>query len=136
MDTKTDIATSNCFSYDAFERTCASHTVLETLSSKWVYLAVCALRSGQKRHGELARQLGGISPKMLAQTLRELERDGIVSRKAHAVIPPRVDYALTPLGENLGQLLQQIRLWSEGHVPEILKARESYSARQDEAAVF
>src|SRR5882724_6642254 len=96
-----DIELSDNFSYDVFRKTCPSHTVLETLSSKWVYLTVCALRSGQKRHGELARQLGGISPKMLAQTLRELERDGIVSRKAHAVIPPRVDYTLTPLGEDL-----------------------------------
>lgn len=112
------------FAYDVFSRTCPSHTVLDTLSSKWVYLTVCCLRTGTKRHGELARKLDGISPKMLAQTLRELERDGLVHREAYAVIPPRVEYSLTPLGLQLAGLLDQIRRWSEEHVPEILAARE------------
>lgn len=121
------------FGYDAFQRTCPSHTVLETLSSKWVYLTVCALRGGTMRHGQLARRLDGISPKMLAQTLRELERDGIVSRKAYAVIPPKVEYTLTPLGENVSALLQDIRQWAEQHVPDILAARSLHAATRNES---
>lgn len=121
------------FGYDVFQRLCPSHTVLDTLSSKWVYLTVCALRDGTKRHGELTRKLEGISPKMLAQTLRELERDGIVSRKAYAVIPPKVEYTLTPLGMNLSALLADIRIWSEQHVPDILAARAEYEANRDVA---
>ena len=111
------------FGYDAFRRTCASHTVLEMLASKWVYLVVCALRKGRLRNGELARKLEGITPKMLTQTLRVLERDGLVRREIFPVIPPRVEYELTELGQNLGALLTQIRAWAEQHAPDIKDAR-------------
>jgi len=111
------------FGYDAFRRECMSHTVLEMLASKWVYLVVGALRSGKRRHGELARKVEGITPKMLTQTLRVLERDGLVRREIFPVIPPRVDYELTELGGNLSDLLNQIRVWSERHAPEIRDAR-------------
>lgn len=117
------------FAYDAFMRLCPSHTVIETLSSKWVYLAVCALRHGTMRHGELARKLEGISPKMLAQTLRELERDGLVQREVFPVIPPHVEYSLTELGRELSGLLNQIRAWAEQHVPDILEARRLKDAQ-------
>jgi len=111
------------FGYDAFRRTCPSHTVLEMLASKWVYLVVCALRKGRLRNGELARKLEGITPKMLAQTLRVLERDGLVRREIFPVIPPRVEYELTELGQNLAGLLTQIRVWAEQHAPDIKDAR-------------
>lgn len=111
------------YGYDAFRRTCPSHTVLEMLASKWVYLTVCALRHGRMRNGELARKLEGITPKMLAQTLRVLERDGLVRREIYPVIPPKVEYELTELGHNLGHLLDQIRAWSELHAPDIKSAR-------------
>ncbi|TIO07055.1 helix-turn-helix domain-containing protein [Mesorhizobium sp.] len=111
------------FGYDAFRRTCPSHTVLEMLASKWVYLVICALRRGRMRNGELARKLEGISPKMLTQTLRVLERDGLVRREIFPVIPPRVEYELTELGQNLAGLLNQIRSWSEQHAPDIRDAR-------------
>lgn len=112
--------------YDAFLRSCPSHTVLATLASKWVNLTVCALSGGMMRYGQLTRKLAGISPKMLAQTLRELERDGIVGRQVYAEVPPKVEYRLTPLGENLAKLLMQIRIWSEAHAPEILEARRRF----------
>jgi DNA-binding HxlR family transcriptional regulator len=112
-------------SYDVFRRTCPSHTVLETLANKWVYLVVCALRDGRLRHGELARRLEGVTPKMLTQTLRLLERDGLVRREMFPVIPPRVEYELTQLGHDLSGLLDQIRAWSERHVPEIVAAPHS-----------
>jgi DNA-binding HxlR family transcriptional regulator len=111
------------FGYDAFKRECMSHTVLEMLASKWVYLVVGALRSGRRRHGELARKVEGITPKMLTQTLRGLERDGLVRREVFPVIPPRVEYELTDLGRNLADLLNQIRVWSERHAPDIREAR-------------
>lgn len=116
------------FGYDAFRRQCMSHTVLEMLASKWVYLVVGALRAGRRRHGELARKVEGITPKMLTQTLRVLERDGLVRREIFPVIPPRVEYELTELGRNLADLLNQIRQWSERHAPEIRDARARAAA--------
>lgn len=123
----------NCpFGYDAFQRTCPSHAVLEMLASKWVYLTVCALRRGRMRNGELARKLEGITPKMLTQTLRILERDGLVRREIFPVIPPRVEYELTELGQNLAGLLNQIRSWSEQHVPDIKEARARATVGHEE----
>jgi DNA-binding HxlR family transcriptional regulator len=119
------------FGYDAFKRECMSHTVLEMLASKWVYLVVGALRTGRRRHGELARKVEGITPKMLTQTLRVLERDGLVSREIFPVIPPRVEYDLTDLGRNLAELLNQIRVWSERHAPEIREARALAAANSE-----
>ncbi|MDG4881614.1 helix-turn-helix domain-containing protein [Mesorhizobium sp. WSM4884] len=124
------------FGYDVFRRTCPSHTVLEMLASKWVYLTVCALRRGRMRNGELARKLEGITPKMLTQTLRVLERDGLVRREIYAVVPPRVEYELTELGQNLAGLLSQIRSWAEEHAPDIKDARARASANhQDDMAI-
>ncbi|TIS56911.1 MAG: helix-turn-helix transcriptional regulator [Mesorhizobium sp.] len=117
--------------YDVFRRTCPSHTVLEMLASKWVYLVVCALRRGRMRNGELARKLEGITPKMLTQTLRVLERDGLVRREIFPVIPPRVEYELTELGQNLAGLLDQIRSWSERHAPDIKDARTKAEQEAD-----
>lgn len=119
---------NSSFGYNAFRRTCASHAVLETLSGKWTYLIVSALRRGVLRNSEIARIVEGISPKMLAQTLRELERDGLVARTVYPEVPPRVEYALTPLGEELAGLMDTIRRWGETHVPEILAARAAYEA--------
>nr|WP_250888803.1 helix-turn-helix domain-containing protein [Mesorhizobium sp. dw_380] len=105
------------------------------LASKWVYLVVCALRKGRQRNGALARKLEGITPKMLTQTLRVLERDGLVRRQVYPVIPPRVEYELTDLGQNLAGLLTQIRSWAEQHAPEIKDARARASiANEDELA--
>jgi len=109
--------------YYAYKRTCVSHTVLETLSKKWVYLIISALRHGRMRNADLARKLDGISPKMLSQTLRTLEHDGLVDREIFAEVPPRVEYELTPLGHELGVLMDSIRLWAETHAPEIIAAR-------------
>lgn len=116
------------FTYSAFMRECPSHQVLETLSGKWTYLIVAALRPGRMRNAELQRKIEGISPKMLAQTLRTLERDGLVTRTIYAEVPPRVDYVLTPLGGELARLMDQIRTWAETHVPQIAAARAVHDA--------
>ncbi|MBT1156658.1 helix-turn-helix transcriptional regulator [Aminobacter anthyllidis] len=124
------------FGYDAFRRECMSHTVLEMLASKWVYLVVGALKPGRRRYGELQRKVEGITPKMLTQTLRILERDGLVRREIFPVIPPRVEYELTDLGCNLSDLLNQIRVWAERHAPEIRDSRAQSLAGGDEPAEF
>jgi len=116
-------------SYDTFRRDCPSHTVLETLSNKWLYLVVGALRRGPHRFSELQQRLEGVSPKMLTQTLRMLERDGLVRREVFAVVPPRVDYELTALGHNLADLLEHVRHWAEAHVPEIQNARAAFDEK-------
>lgn len=102
---------------------CASRRLFEAISGKWSPLVVMALKDGKKRHGELRRGLGGISQKVLIQTLRDLERNGLVERKVYPVVPPKVEYSLTPLGRSLQPLLEAICQWSERHLEEVEKAR-------------
>ena len=103
---------------------CASRRLFEAISGKWSPLVVMALKDGgKKRHGMLRRELGGISQKMLIQTLRGLEHNGLVEREVYPVVPPKVEYSLTPLGMSLQPLLEEICQWSEGHLPEVEEAR-------------
>ena len=81
------------------------------------------------RHGELQRKIGGVSQKMLTQTLRSLERDGLVIRKIHPVVPPMVEYTLTPLGRTLIQPLEAVCAWAESHLPALLAARKKSASR-------
>jgi DNA-binding HxlR family transcriptional regulator len=108
---------------------CPSRTVLETLSNKWSTLVMGALSQGPLRFGELRRMLDGITQKMLTQTLRTLERDGVITRTVYPTIPPRVEYAHTELGRDAGTLFHAIRQWAEGHYEEILTARAAYDER-------
>jgi DNA-binding HxlR family transcriptional regulator len=96
---------------DPFNANCPSQEILALIGSKWSMLLLCILREGPVRTGELARRAGGISQKMLTQTLRELARHGIVSRKDHGEIPPRVEYSLTTLGRSLAALVGEIENW-------------------------
>ncbi|RZS82854.1 HxlR family transcriptional regulator [Motilibacter rhizosphaerae] len=112
--------------YDAFLAGCPTRTVMETIGDKWSGLVVTALADGPKRHGELRRVIAGVSQKMLTQTLRTLERDGLVDREVTAQVPVRVDYALTPLGETLVPVLGALKDWSELHMDRILAAREAF----------
>ncbi|UOE20323.1 helix-turn-helix transcriptional regulator [Thermobifida halotolerans] len=114
---------------DAYLRTCASRAVLDVIANKWVCLVLGALREETMRFGQLRRRLDGITQKMLTKTLRELERDGLVHRAVYPTVPPRVEYRLTELGQNLGRLMTEIRVWAEEHMPEIQEARERYDER-------
>ncbi|MFD8718667.1 winged helix-turn-helix transcriptional regulator [Streptomyces sp. NPDC059629] len=114
--------------YDAFIRACPTHQLLDRISDKWVSLVVCALSPGPMRYSELARKLAGVSPKMLTQTLRSLERDGILARTVTPAVPVRVDYELTPLGISLTLLLAGVKDWAESHIEEVREARERYDA--------
>lgn len=102
---------------------------LARVADKWALLAIDALgEEGELRFSRLRERIGGVSQKTLTKKLRQLERDGLVTRRVHAVVPPRVDYRLTPLGEQLGQSVCGIWLWVEEHLDEVERARDAYDA--------
>ena len=117
-----------------FDMKYGSRQVLDLLSEKWTALVLYALAFGMKRHGELKREIKGISQKMLTRTLRNLERDGLVKRTVYHIVPPQVEYALTPLGETFSQLLQDICTWAETHYAEIEDAQAEYDRKAKAAA--
>lgn len=117
--------------YDAYLAVCPSRQVLERISDKWVALVLCALAEGELRYSELARRIAGVSPKMLTQTLRNLERDGLVVRSVTPTVPVTVAYALTPLGSSLQQQIRLLKGWAEQHITEIAEARAAYDAGAD-----
>jgi DNA-binding HxlR family transcriptional regulator len=112
--------------YDAFMADCPTRQLLGSLSDKWLGLVLGALGQGSKRHGELARRIAGVSQKMLTQTLRVLERDGLVTRTVTPSVPVRVDYELTPLGRTLLPVMVGIKDWAETHMDEVNAARGVY----------
>ncbi|MEU9855392.1 helix-turn-helix domain-containing protein [Streptomyces sp. NPDC047974] len=105
---------------------CPSRLVLEHVTSRWGVLVLIALLERSYRFSELRRRIGGVSEKMLTQTLQTLERDGFVHRDAKPVIPPRVDYTLTPLGEDAARRIKALALWTESLVPDVEAARARY----------
>jgi DNA-binding HxlR family transcriptional regulator len=102
---------------------CESRQALDRIADKWSVLVVYALVDGPRRHGELMRMIEGISQKMLTQTLRSMERDGLVLREVRNQVPPHVEYALTPLGRTLEEPLVAICTWAMEHLPEVQRAR-------------
>jgi DNA-binding HxlR family transcriptional regulator len=112
--------------WDVFNAQCPTRLVLNRIADKWTVLVVSSLQTGTKRFGVLKREIGGISQKMLTQTLRGLERDGLITRTIYPTVPPKVEYALTPLGRTLVGLLEAIREWSESHIDEVLKAQSHF----------
>jgi DNA-binding HxlR family transcriptional regulator len=98
---------------------CPSRLVLARIADKWTALIIQVLAGGTKRYAILQREIGGISQKMLTQTLRSLERDGLIERKVYPEVPPRVEYALSKLGRTLIEPLQAICRWSEKHLAEL-----------------
>ena len=112
--------------FDAYLAACPSRLLLDRISDKWVTLVICSLEDGPQRFSEVSRRLAGVSQKMLTQTLRTLERDGLVTRTVTASVPVRVDYALTPLGQSLLDPIKHVKAWAERHVPEVLEAQRGY----------
>lgn len=119
--------------WNVFQATCPTRKVLECISDKWAVLVVGLLMGGTRRFGELRRGIEGVSQKMLTQTLRALERDGIVQRKVYASVPPRVDYTLTPLGRSLSHLVDALRIWAEANVDQVLQSQRLYDQAAGEA---
>ena len=101
------------------EPQCPSRLVLDRIADKWTALVIQILARGTIRYGTLHRAIGDISQKMLTQTLRSLERDGLVQRKVHPVVPPKVEYSLTRLGRTLIEPLHSLCRWSEKHLTEL-----------------
>ncbi|MFG3699447.1 winged helix-turn-helix transcriptional regulator [Micromonospora sp. NPDC047620] len=113
---------------NVYARNCGSRQVLDRIGDRWSVLVVLTLADGTKRYGELAQRIEGVSQKMLTQTLRALERDGLVTRTVHASVPPRVDYALTDLGRSLLDLVAGLESWATTHLDEVEATRARYDA--------
>jgi len=112
---------------------CPMRDVLDRIGDKWTVLVVIRLRERTHRFSELRRRIEGVSQRMLTETLRQLERDGIVRRTVYPEVPVRVEYALTELGQTLIAPLGALAVWAEEHRPAILSARAAYdSARQEQ----
>ncbi|MWC28851.1 winged helix-turn-helix transcriptional regulator [Paenibacillus sp. MMS18-CY102] len=107
---------------------CSYSHVLDIISNKWTALVIYALEDGTIRYGEINRRIEGISQKMLTQTLKQLERDGLVSRKVTPSVPPVVDYTLTRLGESLIPYMKQLTEWASAHLAEVQHARAAYDS--------
>jgi len=114
---------------DPWSDSCPSRDVIGLLASKWVLLLIPLLRRGPRRNGDLMRGIAGVSQKMLTQTLRDLERHGLVARRDYLEVPPRVEYALTPLGDSLARTITSLDDWVIRHYYDMAKARGE-SARQ------
>jgi DNA-binding HxlR family transcriptional regulator len=110
---------------NVLSQNCESRQALDRIADKWTCLIVYALLDGPRRHGELKRMIEGISQKMLTQTLRSMETDGLVKRTVIDVIPPHVEYGLTPLGQTLSDPLVAICQWAMDHLPELQTARRA-----------
>ena len=118
---KTREAHSHC----VLDPGCGARKIFEVVSGRWGPLVIMALKGGTRRHGELRRELEGVSQKMLIQTLRNFEHNGLVEREVYPAVPPKVEYSLTPLGASLQPLLEAICQWSERHLEEVEGARRA-----------
>ncbi len=112
--------------YDILEEDCFNRDVLDIVINKWSSLIFYALSLGTKRYNELQKSIEGISQTMLTSTLRKLERHGLVHREIYAVVPPKVEYSLTPLGETLIPIFEQIYQWAGDHQAAIQQAQTQY----------
>ena len=116
---------------DAFDPDCPTRVVLDRIGDKWTVLVIGALEGGPLRFTEVRSRIGGVAPKVLTQTLRAMERDGLLTRTVHAQVPPRVDYKLTALGASLTAPIAMLTDWAETHLTQILASREGYDAALD-----
>jgi len=111
---------------DIFDPDCPTRLVLDRIGDKWTVLTVLLLSDGPLRFTALRDGIGRVAPKVLTQTLRRLERDGLISREIFAEVPPRVVYTLTPMGESLITPIRAVSEWAEAHLPAISAAQNSY----------
>ena len=114
---------------DLYDRNCPSRQLLDRIGDTWSVLIIATLAGGPRRYSQLAARIDGVSPKMLTQTLRGLERDGMISRTVFPEVPPRVEYDLTGLGRSLLGLVSGMSTWAEEHIDDVIEARVDYDAR-------
>ena len=119
------MATSHPDHWDVYDPNCPSRAVLDLVARRWTVLIIGALSGGPQRFGHLQRTVGGVSAKVLSQVLRELARDGLVTRTLYPEIPPRTEYALTALGQALVVPLAALRDWAQANIEAIIEIRAS-----------
>ena len=115
--------------WDPYSDKCPTRLVLDRIGDKWTVLVLGLLESGPVRFNKLRREIAGLSQKVLAQTLRGLERDGLVTRTAYPTVPVTVEYALTPLGRTLSDAVAPLRAWAGDHIEDVILAQRAYDAR-------
>lgn len=115
---------------DVYAEACPSRAILELIADKWTLLVLLALRRGPVRNGELLRTIERVSQKMLTQTLRALESNGLVRRIDHMEVPPRVEYELTELGRSLADTIKKLGAWAQENIAEVLTAREAFEKQE------
>jgi DNA-binding HxlR family transcriptional regulator len=111
--------------WDVYNPACPTRRVLSRIADKWTVLIIGSLAAGTRRFGELRREIGA-SQKVLSQTLRALERDGLVTRRVYASVPPKVEYSLTPLARTLIDVVDEVRVWAESHIETVMAAQRAY----------
>ncbi|HXS52667.1 MAG TPA: helix-turn-helix domain-containing protein [Usitatibacter sp.] len=117
--------------FDAFSASCPARAILASVANKWTVLVLSVLTEDTTRFNELRRRVQGVTQKALTQTLRDLERLGLVSRRIYAEVPPRVEYSLTPLGRSLVKVLDDIKAWTETHAPEVMQAQQRFDRQAE-----
>ena len=120
--------------FDVTNALCPARAVLNRIADKWAVLILEVLLKRTTRFNEIRRQVQGVSQKMLTQTLRDLERSGLVSREIFPEVPPRVEYSLTPLGRSLVAVLETVTGWAEAHTQQVLDAQKKFDQRKAAAA--
>lgn len=115
---------------NSYDPQCPTRQVLDRIGDKWTVLVLLLLSDGPVRFNELRRRVAGVSQKMLSQTLKSMERDGLVHRRAIATVPVTVEYSITPLGQTLAATVDQLRLWAEHNLPHVMAAQRRYDGAQ------
>ena len=116
--------------WDPYSAACPTRRLLDRIADKWTVLVLGLLSDGPVRFNQLRRRIEGISQKMLSQTLKSVERDGLVSRKVFPTVPVTVEYALTPLGRTLTKTISELETWANVHMEEVLKSQKRYDVRR------
>lgn len=128
IETRPQSLTEQMRDGNLFAEQCPSRDVLKHVTSRWGVLILVALQDGTHRFSDLRRKMSGVSEKMLAQTLQWLEADGFVNRKSYPVVPPHVEYSLTPLGFEVAEKVAGLADWIEGNLPRVLASRSERDA--------
>nr|WP_223271324.1 helix-turn-helix domain-containing protein [Buttiauxella sp. B2] len=128
METRVPSLTEQMRTGNLFAEQCPSRDVLKHVTSRWGVLILVALQGGTHRFSDLRRKMGGVSEKMLAQTLQWLEADGFVNRKSYPVVPPHVEYSLTPLGHEVSEKVAALADWVEVNLPQVMASRNERDA--------
>lgn len=121
--------TSKKFKWDVYQENCPTRLLLDRIADKWTVLIIGQLQKRTFRFNELRRMIPGITQKMLTQTLKSLEKDGLVNRKIYATVPLKVEYSLTTLGHSLTKILNNLADWAETNMEYIIKAQKAYNLK-------